>query len=119
MSDFKPHPVLAAYLEHVLLSSRQRYDALNLRPVELAVLIAAGPRASNGMIVARLHLSKARVSQYARKLEELGLVIRRINPDDQRTSFIQLSAKGERELDKLALALCRLAPPAALEHTAA
>ena len=75
------------------LSARPGYEKLNLSYQGYISLLAERDF-SPGELAARLGISKQACSKTVRELESLGLIERRKNPEDSRSSWLSLTAKG-------------------------
>jgi DNA-binding MarR family transcriptional regulator len=117
MSDFDPrdreHQLQAIhqFVELVVASSRsprqrQRLNRAVGPPVPVAagsllrIISRHGPLVI-GELAARAGLDQSTVSRQVRTLEDLGLVDRRRDPTDRRSSLVVLSAEGRRHHDRV------------------
>jgi DNA-binding MarR family transcriptional regulator len=75
------------------LSQSRRYGKLSLAYTDYVFLLVERDH-SPGELAERLGISKQACSKTLRELEALGLLSRRVNPKDSRSSMLSLSAKG-------------------------
>lgn len=75
------------------LLQNRRYARLSLAYTHYIALLAERDR-SPGELAERLGISKQACSKVVQELEALGLIRRRVNPQDSRSSMLSLSAKG-------------------------
>jgi DNA-binding MarR family transcriptional regulator len=75
------------------LLQNRRYGKLSLAYTHYIVLLAERDR-SPGELAERLGISKQACSKVVQELEALGLIRRRVNPQDSRSSMLSLSTKG-------------------------
>jgi DNA-binding MarR family transcriptional regulator len=117
MSDFDPRDrddqlqAIHQFVELVVASSRsprqrQRLDRAAGPPVPVAVgsllrIVARHGPLVIGELAARAGLDQSTVSRQVRTLEDLGLVDRRRDPTDRRSSLIVLSAEGRRHQERV------------------
>ena len=52
-------------------------------------------------LAAEIGLDRSRVSRHADRFEEMGLILRRADPQDGRATLLILTAKGQRVIDRL------------------
>ncbi|MFT4046173.1 MAG: MarR family transcriptional regulator [Solimonas sp.] len=67
----------------------------------LAIRGVSEGAATVGYVADRLFLKPHSATGLVNRLDALGLILRRANPEDRRQSFLTLSAKGQRRLDAL------------------
>jgi DNA-binding MarR family transcriptional regulator len=79
------------------LTASGRYSRLSLTYVDYITRLAERDH-SPGELAARVGISKQACSKVLRELEQLGLIGRRVNPEDSRSSVISLSAAGQQLL---------------------
>lgn len=79
------------------------FEKANVTPQQWAVLAAIGNEPANLAAVARkLSVSKQNMTGMASRLEQLGFVERSDDPDDLRSSRVQLTRRGRALIEKLA-----------------
>lgn len=91
-----PHPPLPHDLR----------DATRGAPIALATLAQEGGSATPGRLCALSGLSKGRISNIVRSLEEKGYVTKSPSPSDARSVVVELTAKGRAFTDAHEHALC-------------
>lgn len=74
-----------------------------LTPVEFSVLAALhdAPEIDQGTLAERLGVDPVTAHKLIGRLSELGLVDRRVNPNDRRARVLRLSARGRKVHDEL------------------
>ncbi len=76
------------------------YTALerhHVRPGEISILmmIRENPGIRQGVLASALMIKRAHMAKMARRLEDAGLIERRVPPDDRRAMELRLTAQGE------------------------
>ena len=64
----------------------------------LLVRIAAEPGVRASELAEHVGVGRATISRQVRRLEEVGLLVRRTDPDDSRGQLLELTAEGTRRL---------------------
>ena len=79
------------------------FEKANITPQQWAVLATIGDQPMNLASVARrLAVSKQNMTGMMSRLEQLGLIERSENPQDLRSSRVQLTRRGRGVIEKLA-----------------
>lgn len=91
---------IGRYVDRTLAESSRRFGLNSSEYHVLAVLSESGPR-SPGALGERLLVSSGVMTNRLDRLESLGLVSRKPNPNDRRGVLVELTDEGGKTLDRL------------------
>jgi len=86
---------VARQLRHLSRDALATWDVAPSHARALGVLARSGP-IRLGELSTHLHIAARSTTDVVDSLEERGLVRRRPDPDDRRSTFVELTAEGER-----------------------
>jgi DNA-binding MarR family transcriptional regulator len=86
---------------HLLRRARRGDPLTGATPAQLSALsvLMSGPK-TLGDLAAAEQVRAPTISRLAAEMERIGLIRRRIDPDDARVARVEMCAKGRRVLDK-------------------
>ena len=92
--------VLVRRLQHAHDVAWAAHVDATLSGLEYTVLrtISEQPRIEQGILAARVSLQRSTMADVGRRLEQRGLISRRVNPQDARSKLLELTVRGRSTL---------------------